>query len=273
MIYDCFQFSNELTLLEIRLNHHSSFVDKFVITESPWTYSGIKKRLYFNEVKDKAPFVQFKDKIIHRIFDKPPNGLSNWDYEHQQRNYLRTMDFNGDDLILYMDCDEIIRDKSVIDQASQHDRIITLDMTLCWYYFNCIIAPNSEFQPDYSMERCFNHRWRMGKICRSKHLNWVKNIYQIRQLFLWDLTEDYTIKNSGWHFSNLGDPGLIYKKLCSFSHSKELHQKYDLSKKAIKRRKKRLQDPLGRDVSFIETPLDVPKFITDNIDKYKKYIL
>ena len=40
MIYDCFPFNNELDLLEIRLNHHDYFVDKFVLSESKWTYSG-----------------------------------------------------------------------------------------------------------------------------------------------------------------------------------------------------------------------------------------
>lgn len=274
MIYDCFQFNNELDLLEIRLNHHSKFVDKFIITECPWTYSGIKKRLYFNEVKDKPNFAKFKNKIIHRIYNVPPNGLSNWDYEHKQRNYLRDVDFDLDDLIVYTDCDEIIRNKAVIIEALENNRIITLDMKLCWYYFNCVIKPDSKFQTDYSMEACFNHRWRMAKIFKPDHLWYsTKNVYQLRQLFLWDLEHDYTIKNAGWHFSNLGDPDLIYKKFCSFSHSNELNSKYYLSKKAIANRKQNLQDPLGRNVSFVQTDLDVPKFVTDNIQKYKRYII
>jgi len=273
MIYDCFQFNNELMLLEIRLNHHWPFVDKFVITECPWTYSGIAKRLYFNEVKNKPRFKKFQSKIIHRIYDIPPNGLSNWDYEHNQRNYLRTMGFRLDDLIVYTDCDELIRNKTVIETAMSQNKIVTLDMQLYWYYFNCVIKPGSGFQPDYSMEKCFNHRWRMAKIFPASYLDYTKNIYQIRQMFLWNLTDDYTIEDAGWHFSNLGDPALIYKKFCSFSHSKELNEAYDLSAKKIKERKKQLKDPLGRDVEFIAVKLDVPEFVLNNIKKYKRYIL
>lgn len=39
MIYDCFQFNNELDLLEIRLNHHGAFVDKFILKEQNETNS------------------------------------------------------------------------------------------------------------------------------------------------------------------------------------------------------------------------------------------
>jgi len=276
VIYDCFSFNNELDLLEIRLNHHSPFVDKFIITECPWTYSGVGKRLYYNEVKDKSPFKQFKDKIIHNIYNVSPNGKSNWAYEHDQRNSLRKVSFYPYDLIIYTDCDEILRDRSVIEraiEATTHYGIVTLDMELFWYYFNCIIAPESPYQLDYSMEECFNHRWRMGKIFPARHLTKFKNLYEIRQLFLWDRTCDYTVSDAGWHFSNLGDPSLIYKKLCSFSHSKELNVRYQLSEEKIEERKANLKDPLGRDVSFIRTSLDVPQFITDNIGRYGKYIL
>ena len=274
MIYDCFPFNNELMLLEIRLNHHAPFVDKFVLTECPWTYSGIKKPLYYNEVKNKKPFAKFKDKIIHNIYDVPPNGKLNWMYEHDQRNSLRNIPFSNNDLVIYADCDELIRDKSIIQQAAKAIGtypIITLDMELNWYYFNCVIKPESKFQNDYSMESCFNHRWRMAKITTPATFKYFKNLYQIRESNLWDLSNDYTIKKAGWHFSNLGDPELIFKKFASFSHSNELSNKYDISHAAIKKRKAELKDPLGRDVEFVPTQIDVPQYIEDNLRKYKEY--
>lgn len=273
MIYDCFQFNNELKLLEAKLNHHASFVDKFIITECPWTYSGLSKRLYYDEVKNQSPFVEFKHKIIHRIYDVAPNGLSNWDYEHKQRNYLRTADFYDNDLIIYADCDEFIRSKAVLEIASNRNDIITLDMKLCWYYLNCTMKKNSTFQSDYSMEACFNRRWKMAKICRAKHLRTIKNLYQIRQLYLWESDFYFTIKDAGWHFSNLGDPAIIAKKFASFSHSKELGEKYEISAMAIDRRKKLLKDPLGRKVWFVQTDLDAPQYILDNKEHYKEFIL
>ena len=273
MIYDCFSYNGEEVLLEIRLNHHAPFVDWFVITECPWTYSGGVKPLYYNEIKDKEPFAKFKDKIIHNIYDVPPDGKSCWPYEHDQRNSLRRINFNEDDLIIYADCDEIIRDKSIIDEAVQATRnfpLITLDMEMCWYYFNCQVKPGSKFQNDYSMESCFNHRWLMAKIFRARHIDVFKNIYQFREQNLWDKRNDYTIKKAGWHFSNFGSSESIFKKLASFSHSDDLDEKYHISRDAIRARKARLEDPLVRDVSFMMTDIDVPPYVFDNLDRYQE---
>ena len=47
MIYDCFNFFNELDLLEIRFYTLYEVVDKFVIVESNKTHSGIPKDFNF----------------------------------------------------------------------------------------------------------------------------------------------------------------------------------------------------------------------------------
>jgi beta-1,4-mannosyl-glycoprotein beta-1,4-N-acetylglucosaminyltransferase len=269
-------FNNELDLLEIRLNHHSDFVDKFILTESTFTYSGKPKRLYYNEVKDKEPFSKFKDKIIYNIFDLEPNGFKNWEYEKLQRNSLCDFLylFTHDDIILYLDCDELVRNKNVINTSKNIDNIVSLDMTLNWYYFNCVIDPTSEFQNDYSMEECFNRRWHMGKIVRKNHLiDFSTNLYAIREHNIWSPENNFTIPNAGWHFSNLGKGESIYNKLNSFSHSDELNSKYKITPELIEERKRNLQDPLGRKVKFIKIELDVPKYIMNNIEKYKDYIL
>ena len=49
MVYDCFQFFNELDILKIRLNVMNDVVDKFVISEATETFSGLKKPLYYEE--------------------------------------------------------------------------------------------------------------------------------------------------------------------------------------------------------------------------------
>jgi len=279
MVYDIFSFNNELELLEIRLNHHSQIVDKFVLTESKYTYSGKLKPLYYDEVKNKYPFVNFKDRIIHNIFDLPPNNNENWKYEFLQRNsilrYLHI--FTDEDIFLYLDCDEIVRSKKVIEAANKifkiNDDIINLEMIFNWYYFNCIIDPKSEFQYDYSMEECFKHNWHMGKIIRKKHFfEFFNNLYEIRTYNIWSPENMNTIINSGWHFSNLGSAESILNKLNSFSHSNELNEKYKLTKKRIEKRKQKLLDPLGRKVKFIITPLDVPEYVIKNKEKYEQFI-
>ena len=42
-IFDCFMFFDEEILLDLRLNYLNSYVDEFVIVESPYTHSGEKR--------------------------------------------------------------------------------------------------------------------------------------------------------------------------------------------------------------------------------------
>ena len=62
-LYDCFQFYNELDLLEIRLTLLYDVVDYFVISETNKSHANNPKILYFEENKHK--FEKFLDKIIY----------------------------------------------------------------------------------------------------------------------------------------------------------------------------------------------------------------
>ena len=48
VIYDCFSYFNEDTILDIRLNTLNNYVDKFVIVEATRDHSGRSKKLNFN---------------------------------------------------------------------------------------------------------------------------------------------------------------------------------------------------------------------------------
>ncbi|MFH1563854.1 MAG: N-acetylglucosaminyltransferase, partial [Nitrospirota bacterium] len=103
MIIDCFMFFNELDLLEIRLHSLASYVDRFVLVESPITHSGNPKPLFFEENKDK-----FKDfNITHLIYLPAERGI--WGREIRQRAYLLNgiADADPEDMILISDVDEI----------------------------------------------------------------------------------------------------------------------------------------------------------------------
>ena len=62
-IIDAFMFNNELDVLNFRLHELTDYVDKFVIYENCWTFSGNKKPLYFED--NKEMFSKFSDKIVH----------------------------------------------------------------------------------------------------------------------------------------------------------------------------------------------------------------
>ena len=60
-IIDAFMFNNELDVLNFRLHELNDYVDKFVIYENCWTFSGKRKPLYFKENKER--FSKFSNKI------------------------------------------------------------------------------------------------------------------------------------------------------------------------------------------------------------------
>ena len=82
-IYDCFMFFDEEMLLDLRLNILDKYVDKFVITEANYMHSGKPKKLLLDINK----FGKFKDKIIYKIIDKPPQWLR--DIKHKKYSPLR----------------------------------------------------------------------------------------------------------------------------------------------------------------------------------------
>ena len=70
-IYDCFMYSDEEMLLDIRLNSLDKFVDRFVIAEASYFHNGEPKKLNFNIEN----FSKFKDKIEYIVVDKQPENI------------------------------------------------------------------------------------------------------------------------------------------------------------------------------------------------------
>ena len=106
MVYDCFQFFNELDILKIRLNVLHSVVDKFVISEATTTFSGIPKPLYFEE--NREMFREFEDKIIHVVVEDTPEGNTHVRDTFQKNAVGRGLkNCKPDDIIIFSDLDEI----------------------------------------------------------------------------------------------------------------------------------------------------------------------
>lgn len=123
MIYDCFNFFDELELLEIRFNILDKYVDKFVVVEANETFMGKSKPLFFEENKDR--FKKWSNKIIHLSVTDFPNDKAIlekallspntggkehwWVREFYQKEYLikALIACNMDDLIFISDLDEI----------------------------------------------------------------------------------------------------------------------------------------------------------------------
>lgn len=150
-LFDCFPFFNELDLLEIRLHTLAPLVDTFVIGESPLTYRGEPKPLFYLENKDR--FRQFWPKIRHVIIEDLPaqKGFAeNWQRETFQRGALQRglPDALDSDFVMMSDLDEIPRPDQIqhaltLPHSSRLLRIF--QMRFFAYYANCEPRPNLDW--------------------------------------------------------------------------------------------------------------------------------
>ena len=89
-VIDCFMFNDEVDMLELRLANHDSFVDSFVIIESPTTHSGHEKRLVFDMVKHLPRFQEFAHKIVHRVVGDKQRSDSGMEYVTSFKEYVKS---------------------------------------------------------------------------------------------------------------------------------------------------------------------------------------
>jgi beta-1,4-mannosyl-glycoprotein beta-1,4-N-acetylglucosaminyltransferase len=266
-IYDCFQFYNELDILDIRFNTLYEHVDKFVLVEARFTHQGKEKPLYFEE--NKARYTQFSDKIEHIILDK----MIPWDdpYILKQKNkqyfergdqnlirerYQRDMmvrawtNCTDDDIIIISDVDEIINPEALkkYDISMGYTAFV---QRLFYYKLNCEI-----FVP-----------WDKARIMPYK---FIKDKYPSDVRFDLDNDVKNKIENGGWHFSYLyNDPTLVADKIKSFCHA-EFNTPEITDVKRIEQIIERGEDLYGRGHTMHYVPMDdnYPKYILDRKDYY-----
>lgn len=274
MIYDCFSFFNELDLLEVRLNVLNDVVDKFVLIEATKTHANKEKPLYFEQNKER--FKKFEDKIIHVIVDTYPEYESAWSYENNQRNYLSTVlkDCKDDDTIIISDLDEIPNPEKIL-KYKNIPGLKAFKQHFFYYFFNNLS----------------NETWLYAKMLSYKDFKNILDDYnQYTECLIESLNQGTTatkirhylgekkiiIENGGWHFSYLADFATLSYKIKSFGHQEFNSKKYTDVKK-IEERIKAGKDIYGREgysfQSIKITEKEFPRYLVENQEKYKKYIL
>jgi beta-1,4-mannosyl-glycoprotein beta-1,4-N-acetylglucosaminyltransferase len=204
-IYDCFTFFNELELLHLRLEELSEVVDHFVLVESPISYTGKSKPLYFQENVNQ--FDQFKDKIIHIILDQFPDLTNNeeknhWYRESSSRNAILSglKGCQDDDIILISDLDEIPRASAIIEikeylaqfknvskeKLNPTNLVCGLDMRLFMYSMN-----RENLKGWYGGSKA-THYWMI-----KEHTPWGIKLFHQKYAM-------HKITNAGWHFNTMG---------------------------------------------------------------------
>lgn len=193
MLYDCFTFSDELELLEVRLHELAHVVDRFVLVEATATFSGLPKRLLFDEARPR--FEAFAGRIIHIVVDDLPDVADAWARERHQRDaVLRGLaGCRPDDLVLLSDVDEIPRASAVLE-AARTPTLKRFQQRFYYYWLNCQCG-----------EGCFS---RLATYADLQRLSPGR----LRT------AEGEVLRDAGWHFSYMGGVERIQTKLQWFSH-------------------------------------------------------
>jgi beta-1,4-mannosyl-glycoprotein beta-1,4-N-acetylglucosaminyltransferase len=241
-IVDCFMYSDEDMLLDVRLNILDKYVSNFIICEASFNHNGSSKNLNFNINN----FLKFKDKITYLTIDKQPNNLCKilendvddkknskildnaLNRENYQRNFIsKGLDkFSDEDLIIINDLDEIPN----LENFKYKNKITFFKQKMFYYKFNLTYP---------------NFIWMGSKACKKKHLikpQWLRNIKSKKYPF-WRLDTFFSekkyndvnfIENGGWHFSNVKNAKELDKKMKTFLHHLE-YEKSGMDSKDIEK--------------------------------------
>jgi beta-1,4-mannosyl-glycoprotein beta-1,4-N-acetylglucosaminyltransferase len=274
-IYDCFLFFNELDLLELRLNILNDTVDYFVIVESTVTFSGKPKELVYEN--NKKTFKDFHHKIKHIIINDTPISFSKieyvddilqnkilkyvdestgwnresepqWGRETYQRECIirGLFDCDDDDIIIISDLDEIPNNDEIVNINND---VVCFKQTMYCFYLN--LLKEREWSGTKSC------KWNILKDISLNHLRQNKH------------TTKY-IENGGWHFSFMGGQSTVNQKIEAYSHQ-EFNNPHILGN--IENNMNNNNDPFFRgQLTQVEIDNSYPKYLIDNLDKYKHMI-
>jgi len=280
-IYDCFNFFNELDILEMRLNILYDYVDYFVIVESSVTHTGLEKEYIFE--KNKERFSKFVDKIILFKVENTPNNFRNLpetsddtvkliyefiatqtirfnrDYQADygrdffQKECVRRplINCDDDDIILISDADEIPNPETLL-------KLNELDLENNRYSFN-------QMTYYYYLNVFKESTWYGTKVSKYKN---IKNLSfnEIRG----DESLSIKIPNGGWHFSFMGGEKMVKTKMLSYS-ARDMANDHILS--TISQNMENNVDPFLRGgLTKVEIDSTYPKYVLDNLDKYNQFI-
>lgn len=285
-MFDCVLLFNEIDILEIRMNVLNDVVERFVIVESTTTHSGVSKPLHF--VENDQRFKKFWPKISHIVY----NGVLreqqhlhersiNWLNENAQRDIaLQVLDTYkpSDNLLMFSDVDEIPKPEKVlegIELATKTGSPISLPVTQCMYWLNYAMVNGAGYRGPFICNPFTYQQFHKEKfntdIYSPSGLRW--------HMLATGMEQDFpTIHNSGWHFSTIGGFERIKTKLGAFAHYDQFdndeYKSIDfIIKKMIRGEHLYTQEYYG-DAKLEIQGLDfLPKYVQDNYEKYKSYII
>ncbi|GMI58536.1 hypothetical protein ScalyP_jg11069 [Parmales sp. scaly parma] len=237
-IIDSFCFFNELDLLFLRLLESSSLVDIFILVESTFTHTGLKKELNWRDVGAKEDrFAPYLHKIKGFVYDNDDHTLDVNAREEIQRDFIKEcvegidMDMDlylsdGNHAIFITDVDEIINYDTVfavreaMGEVSERAIEFPITFLLQWHF--------------YSFEWIVGNGLEWGLIAKEGavgvRLGDIQNTTpsKLRRHLRYTSTSPAShlfgsiFSSAGWHLASFGGPSAVKTKListCCESHT------------------------------------------------------
>lgn len=265
MLVHGFIFFNELDLLEIMLEEHNPFVDKFVLVESTLSYHNEYKTLYYEENKER--YKKFHNKIIHIALTNQQTHYDNcwgveWDLRNSIKLGLEQSGISGEDYVMITDLDEIVRSYlplSLVENGSlELFDVLRFDLSDRNYYFNYkkIIDP-------WPAPIILKYKNLINSVQYARHPDW--NLPPFNNTLM--------VPKAGWHFSYMGGVDRIIYKIEHGSHQ-EFNTDYFKNKDRILKQINEGKDLFERNDQmdwYLLQDNDYPEFILNNLDRFGKY--
>lgn len=276
MVYDCFQFFNELDILKLRMHILNDYVDKFVISESTVTFSGEKKPLYYEEHKDM--FKEFEHKIIHNVVTDTPMDCDAFTRDHHQKCAVARglKECKPDDIVIFSDVDEIPNPEILKDIFENFDaeKIYMLAQRCFYCYIDMEEVSGALLSVTGEFEGVTKKKWLGTKICKYSMLD----KYTTEELRNKEQKEiGVRVDNGGWHFSYMGgDSKKSAKERVKYKIKSAAHQEYNNRSTlwSVGKNIRNKQDIFGRNTEFKVVTIDesYPMYLREHLDEYK-YLL
>lgn len=256
MIFDIFLYNNETKVLDIRLNQHCKYVDKFIIIIGNKSFAGKKNLIDEGHILDQ--FKEFKDQIIVKTVNLSENPKSRWINEEETLNYINKIkdDFKKSDILLISDVDEILNIKTLEEIKYTQSFPKVLQVATYYYFLNGRVV--SGYTHDF------------GPMVINKEIL-IETVFDLRK----KRQDMEKVMDAGWHFSYLGSSNDISKKINNFSHSEFDNEQFNNLEK-IQKAINNGDDLFSRKKGHEHFKGDVRSFkiIYEDIDnKYPEYIL
>ncbi len=274
MVYDCVPFFNELDILKLRMHILSPYVDKFVIEEAAYTFSGEPKDMIF--AKNRRMFDEFADKILYvPVEDDPADITTTHERDKYQKNQLiKALGGCGpEDIIIFSDVDEI-PDPAALRKIVENfdaDKIYHLAQRMFYCFLNMEEVSGRLLSITGEFEGVDKKQWLGSKVCGFAKLP-KEGIVYLREIKPED-PASVRVADGGWHFGYMGGNGeKNVAKRISEKVQAAAHQEYN-EDKYLKEAVDRLlcgEDIFGRDAEFIRVEIDdtYPAYLREHMDEY-----